>query len=674
VAVGGGLDQVFASATHTLAVNVENLTLTGEASINGTGNVGANRIIGNSAANRLDGAGGADTLVGGLGDDIYVVDNALNAVTELAAEGTDLVLSSVTHTLALNVENLTLTGLAAINGTGNDDANVITGNDANNVLNGLIGADTLIGGLGNDTYVVEDAGDVLIESLNAGTDLVQSSVDYTLAANLENLTLTGLSAIDGTGNALANIITGNSGSNVLRGLGGDDTYVVGSAGDTVIELAGEGNDLVQSAFTYVLAGNIERLTLTGAAAINGTGNGDGNTITGNAGNNVLDGLAGADRLIGGGGNDTYVVDNAGDVVTEALNEGTDLVQSAVTFVLGANIENLTLTGVDAINGTGNAVANVITGNGADNVLDGGLGSDTMRGGAGNDTYVVDNVSDVVTEIAEEGTDLVQSSVSYTLGANLENLSLTGALAIRGTGNELNNVLTGNGANNTLTGGGGDDTLEGGAGTDALLGGLGNDTYIIADAVDLITEAVGAGTDQVLSSVSHTLGVNVENLSLTGTAAINGTGNTAANVIGGNSGNNTLSGLAGDDILSGEAGIDILIGGAGADTLSGGLGADIFRFLAAGDSGLGATLRDVITDYRRLTDRIDLAGIDANVNVAGNQAFTLIGAAAFTAAGQLRFSFDGTQTVIQANVDATTGADFEIALLGSHALTNGDFVL
>ena len=261
-----------------------------------------------------------------------------------------------------------------------------------------------------------------------------------------------------------------------------------------------------------------------------------------------------------------------------------------------------------------------------------------------------------------------------LGANLENLTLTGTALINGTGNELNNVLTGNGANNTLTGGGGDDTLEGGVGTDTLLGGLGNDTYIIADAVDVITEAVGAGSDQVLSSVSHTLRVNVENLSLTGTTAINGTGNTDANVIGGNSGNNTLSGLAGDDILSGEAGIDVLIGGAGADRLSGGLGADIFRFLAAGDSGLGATLRDVITDYLQLTDRIDLAGIDANVNVAGDQAFTLIGAAAFTAAGQLRFSFDGTQTVIQANVDAATGADFEIALLGNHALTNGDFVL
>jgi Ca2+-binding RTX toxin-like protein len=259
-------------------------------------------------------------------------------------------------------------------------------------------------------------------------------------------------------------------------------------------------------------------------------------------------------------------------------------------------------------------------------------------------------------LASEGTDLVQSAVTYVLGANLENLTLTGTALINATGNALNNVLTGNGANNTLTGGDGDDTLEGGLGTDTLLGGLGNDTYRIADAVDLITEAVGAGSDQVLSSVSHTLRANVENLSLTGTAAINGTGNADANVIAGNSGNNTLSGLA------------------GADTLSGGLGADIFRFLAAGDSGVGTALRDVITDYLQLTDRIDLALIDANVNVAGDQAFTLIGEAAFTAAGQLRFSFDGTQTVIQANVDAATGADFEIALLGNHALTNGDFVL
>jgi hypothetical protein len=127
-------------------------------------------------------------------------------------------------------------------------------------------------------------------------------------------------------------------------------------------------------------------------------------------------------MSGGAGNDTYLVDNVGDVVTEALNEGTDLVQSSVSFTLGANVDNLTLTGTANLNGTGNGDANVLTGNSGNNTLDGGAGADTMVGGDGNDTYVVDNAGDVVTEAATvgSGTDTVQSSISYTLGTNVEN--------------------------------------------------------------------------------------------------------------------------------------------------------------------------------------------------------------------------------------------------------------
>src|SRR3954447_13410998 len=164
-------------------------------------------------------------------------------------KATDLVQSSLSYTLGANVDNLTLTGGANINGTGNGDANVITGNSGNNIIDGAGGADTMAGGLGNDTYIVDNAGDVVTEALNAGTDTVQSSLaNYTLTANVENLTLTGSANINGTGNGLANVITGNSG------------------------------------------------------------------------NNTLDGEALADTMIGGLGNDIYVVDNAGDVVTEALNE------------------------------------------------------------------------------------------------------------------------------------------------------------------------------------------------------------------------------------------------------------------------------------------------------------------------------------------------------------------
>src|SRR5206468_7344789 len=169
------------------------------------------------------------------------------------------------------------------------------------------------------------------------------------------------------------------------------------------------------------------------------------------------------------------------------SEGTDTVVSSVDYTLGAHLENLTLTG-SALSGTGNAQDNVITGNAHDNVLDGGAGADTMIGGAGNDTYFVDSSGDVVTELSGEGTDTVVSSIDYTLGANLENLTLVGS-ALSGTGNELANVITGNAH---------DNVLDGGAGADTLIGGAGFDTRRVDALGDVVTELAGEGTDTVVS--------------------------------------------------------------------------------------------------------------------------------------------------------------------------------
>jgi Ca2+-binding RTX toxin-like protein len=620
---GQGTDTVQSSVSYTLGADVENLTLTGTAAINATGNASANTLTGNAGNNLLDGGLGNDTMVGGAGNDIYVVDAAGDVVTELTSQGTDTVQSSVSYTLGANVENLTLSGTAAINATGNTLANVLTGNSADNVLNGGTGNDTMLGGAGNDIYVVDAAGDVATELAGEGTDTVQSSVSYTLGANVENLTLTGTAAINATGNTLDNTLTGNSGNNLLSGGAGNDTmsgglgndtYVVDAAGDVVTELAGQGTDTVQSSVSYTLGDNVERLTLTGTAAIDAAGNALANTLTGNAGDNLLDGGLGNDTMVGGAGNDTYVVDATTDVVTELASQGTDTVQSSVSHTLGANVENLTLSGTAAINATGNTLANVLTGNSGNNLLSGGAGNDTMSGGLGNDTYVVDAAGDVVTELAGQGTDTVQSSVTHTLGANVENLTLTGTAAINATGNTLDNVLTGNSGNNALSGGAGNDTLIGGAGNDSMSGGTGDDTYVVDAAGDVVTELVGQGTDTVQSSVTHTLGANVENLTLTGTAAINATGNTLDNTLTGNSGNNVLSGGAGNDTMS---------GGLGNDTMIGGSGNDIYVVDAAGDvvtelAGQGTDTVQSSVSYTLGADveNLELTG-SAAINATGN---------------------------------------------------------
>jgi Ca2+-binding RTX toxin-like protein len=516
------------------------------------GGDGDDQLYGEDGDDRLDGGAGADQMSGGSGNDIYVVDAVGDIVSEVPGSGVDNVESSVSFALPTEVENLTLTGTANIDATGNDAANVINGNAGNNRINGGAGGDTMVGGAGDDTYVVDSISDVVTEAASAGTDGVESSITYTLGTNLEHLTLTSTAAINATGNTLANTLIGNSAANTLnggsgadtmRGGAGNDTYVVDNTGDGVVENAGEGIDLVQSSVTYSLSADVENLTLTGTGNINATGNALANTLTGNSGTNTLNGGAGSDSMSGGGGNDIYVVDDAGDVVTEAASAGTDRVDASISYVLGANVENLTLTGTGNINGTGNALANTINGNAGNNRLDGGAGNDTMAGGAGDDTYVVDSTSDVVTEGASAGTDLVESSATFTLGNNIEYLTLTGTGAVDGTGNTLANYLKGSSGNNTLNGGGGNDVLQGGAGADTLTdtsgrgvhdggdgndaatggtdrqffaGGLGADTLTLGGGADLIAFNRGHGAD-VINAPTSTSGQGETNdtLSLAG---------------------------------------------------------------------------------------------------------------------------------------------------------------
>ena len=390
------------------------------------------------------------------------------------------------------------------------------------------------------------------------------------------------------------------------------------------------------------------------------------TIYGYQGNDVLDGGLGADYLYGGVGDDTFYVDNVGDSVIESVGEGTDHVFSSVSFSLSNNLENLTLLGSAAINGFGNSLANTIIGNAGANRLDGGQGADTLIGGAGNDllyggagtdvlyggagddwlehvddsddpeydpgqdtlyggvgndTYVIDEEGATIVELAGEGTDLVLTQLSsFVLGENIENLYHDDEdnVDFTGTGNNLNNWIRSTGGNDTLLGLAGDDKIEGGAGNDLIdggtgadimLGGAGNDTYVVDNIGDKVYETTttastvdAGGSDTVEASISYTLGNFVENLTLTDSGNINGTGNALANTITGNAGNNVLNGGVGNDTLHGGDGNDLLQGGLGLDLLVGDAGADIFRF----DSLLNATTNvDTIKDFLRLEDVIQL---------------------------------------------------------------------
>ena len=304
--------------------------------------------------------------------------------------------------------------------------------------------------------------------------------------------------------------------------------------------------------------------------------------------------------------------------------------------------------------------------GRGDALNGRGGADVMIGGRDSDLYWVDNAGDLVAEFAGQGVeDEVNSSIDYTLTANVENLHLIwgASAALNGTGNGLDNEITGNDLDNTLSGAGGNDTLDGSYGSDTLIGGRNDDTYWVG-AGDVVTELAGEGTDLVLATVDYTLGPNVENLQLIfSAAALVGTGNELNNTIRGHEFNNTLSGCGGDDRL---------IGNQGADTMSGGSGADTFVFASVAHTFDPRTmLRDDIIDFSHAEgDRIDVSAIDANSLLAGDQAFSFIGSGAFTGmAGQLRFAGGFVQGDL--NGDAT--ADFMIHA-NALSLAAGDFVL
>jgi Ca2+-binding RTX toxin-like protein len=513
--------------TQAIAVNVTDvagITLTGTAAadtLTGTAEVdtliglggndtllglgGNDLLFGGAGNDRLDGGIGNDTMTGGIGNDTFVVDSIGDVVIENANEGTDTIettLNSISLAALPNIENLTFVGTGNFTGTGNAAANTITGGAGNDVLDGGAGADRLVGGAGNDTYIVDNAGDVVVEAAGLDIDTVLTTLSsYTLGANVENLTFTGVGNFTGTGNALANTIIGGAGADTLSGAGGDDTLsglggddtLFGGAGNNTL-FGGDGNDqLTGGAGTDALFGGAGNDTFNyiigdGVDTVDGGTGADTLKIAGTAANNTLNVVFDGTSITGfEGGTVTGV-----EAVTADLGLGTDTLNyAASTANVTVNLATLTASGFASIAGienvtggsgndtlTGDANANTLTGGAGNDVLDGGIGADTLVGGAGDDRYIVDNAADVVTEAAGAGIDTVQTSLAlYTLGANVDNLIFTGVGSFVGTGNALANTITGGVGLDTLNGGAGDDTLIGGAGNDTMTGGVGNDTFI-----------------------------------------------------------------------------------------------------------------------------------------------------------------------------------------------------
>ena len=554
---------------------------------------GADTIYGGADNDTLYGHQGNDSLFGDAGDDKLFGDQGDDVIQ--GGEGVDCLYG--------NVGNDTLKG--------NEGNDFLYGEDGNDCLYGNEGNDELYGNLGNDVLEGYDGDDKLFGE--GGADSLNGS----------------------TGN---DTLDGGAGIDTLAGGLGNDTYQVDSTTDIITELANQGTDTIQSSVTFSLANlaSVENLTLTGSDHLSATGNTANNILTGNSGSNILNGGVGVDTLIGGLGDDIYQVDSTTDIITELANQGIDTLQASVTFSLAAlpNIENLTLTGSSAISGIGNSLNNTLTGNSANNTLNGGAGIDTLIGGLGNDIYQVDSTTDAIAELANQGTDTIQSSATYSLAnlASVENLTLTGSGHLSATGNTTNNILTGNSGSNIL---------NGGSGIDTLIGGLGDDIYQVDSTTDTITELANQGTDTIQSSVTYSLVAlaQVENLILSGSSAINGTGNTANNTIIGNNANNTV------------------IGKAGKDTLTGGGGSDRFDYKTLTDSLLANP--DIITDFNANNDLFLVTNARSGFTNAG--AVTTLDAkgigakltpATFAANYATQFTF-GTRTFVAIN-DALTG--------------------
>lgn len=639
------------SITSPLRANLENLRLTGSANLNGvgnsannliTGNQGANYLMGNAGNDTLSGEGGNDTLEGGTGNDVYRfargwgADTIVNFesgsngfdVIEFAAgilpsdiratrTGNNLVLSlagttdRITITNYFNSDGISSYAVDEIrfaSGTrwslSNIKLMVLQGTSGNDTLIGYASADAISGGAGNDSILGADGSDTL--DGGSGDDVLDGGVGGDLLSGGSGKdTLYGGSGNDNLeggdgddllyGGAGYDLLDGSTGVDTLIGGAGDDHYRV-DAGDSVIEALNEGIDTVEARVSWTLGDHLENLVLAGPA-VEGIGNALNNDILGSEGNNLLRGEAGDDRLNGGQGNDTLIGGSGNDTYVFNVYWGQDVIHNqddgigkrdVIEFVgftpadisfrrLGDDLvfersytpETLTVAGFFQGDGKGpGSIEEVRFGNGV--VLTGDtIRSSLLKGTSGNDTLLGYSIDDSLA--GEDGQDELQGFAG-------------------------NDVLDGGAGHDRLYGGAGDDRLIGGLGDDTLDGGVGNDVYQVDSLGDVVIEAANAGIDTIESSVTLALGANVENLVLTGSAAISGTGNELDNLVIGNEAAN---------VIRGGGGSDRLIGGAGNDTLSGDAGSDTYVF----DRGWG---RDTLSNFDSSAGKHDVIEFGAGI--------------------------------------------------------------
>lgn len=713
---GGGVDTVIATVSYTLADTLENLQLSG-GDLDGTGNAGDNLIDGTSGANVLRGLDGDDIISADAGDDTVYGDDGDDIITGgfgddliYGGAGDDLVYGGfgddkIVETGGANllygdfgddVIEATDSAGALFGGEGDDqitvdntanhesvlvfggggadwvntyalgDGSTIYGGDGADVLrvfnNGGVGQAFLYGGDGDDELVASRDGTVL--GGGAGDDLI--------IAFAKDLEATGGSGVDtfmfdhNTRAVVTDFQVGDAGDVAFLtrySLWADpsvDPYaggfirIVQNGADVLIQMDVDGPKGKPDFKTVVVLQNVDGTQLTAhnlggwtAELLYG--------VIGDDGDNTLYSTSHSEMIDGGDGVDTASYADATNGVTVRLQPG-DQVTGHGTDSL-SDIQNL----------EGSDFNDVLFGDMRANTLWGGAGADVLTAAGGDDTVYGQDGADILG--GGDGIDLLDGGADNDRidgGAGMDSLY----------GGDGDDDLKGGTGADLLSGGDGADRLDGGEGADVLIGGAGNDIYTVDSLLDAVMETEGGsdpgGVDTINSSVSFTLGDYLENLGLSGTANINGTGNGLANKIVGNIGDNILSGGGGNDVLAGGAGDDVLIGGGGVDQLSGGAGADTFVFQLFTDVAFGT---DQITDFNAAQgDLIDLSGIDFNSTVGGMQDFDFIGATAFGHhAGELRYQVQGTSIFLQADLNGDGLADFAIKLGNVSSITADDLI-